>query len=521
MALTRAAENIAQGGQALEIAEMVVNLENAEIESQAGSIHDENTQATEQQEIIQILKWIGFDKDTDRNSIVEEAFETYDDLKQLVEKDIHTLSVGFSSRTENNGRINFGLRRTKRVVAFVHWVQDFERVSLAPSVAGLTKMSFLTALQVATTRDSVRKLMISQADAKSKAASPGPLVNEAMYEDWEPKFLNYLSCILGVRGVPIVYVVRDNVQPTRTGTFADFIEQTIMQAPLNGTAYLADRVTVQHALITFTTGQLSATWIKSLAKFRDGRRSMEALKNHFAGEGNTTRKIARAEQLKISLHYKNESSLKFEVFLTRCQEMYTIYEQNEETMPMEAQIRFLFSKINNAGLDPVIAALKVDIMTKPKGSVTYTMVANHLATAISALAENKTRGRSISAVTTNGPSKIHDENGKIKTGTYSDWYDLSPQEKKLVGQERSKLGVRPPRRGGGNRNSNQNGNGNARQPFQKQNKDLKAQNQKYKRQIKALKRKSDVSEDEDAEKDTEDDAGNHFGGRNSKKGKKE
>ena len=191
-----------------------------------------------------------------------------------------------------------------------------------------------------------------------------------------------------------MYVVQKNVLPTRTGTFPDFIEQTIMQAPLHGTAYLADRVTVQHALITFTTGQLSATWIKSLTKFRDGRRSMRALENHFAGEGNTSQKIARAELLKTSLHYKNEGSLKFEVFLTRCEEMYTIYEQNEERMPMEAQIRFLFSKVNNAGLEPVIAALKVEIMTKPKGSVTYTMVANHLATAISALPENKSRGGS-------------------------------------------------------------------------------------------------------------------------------
>ena len=189
-------------------------------------------------------------------------------------------------------------------------------------------------------------------------------------------------------------------------------------------------------------------------------------------------------------------------------------------MPMEAQIRFLFSKVNNAGLEPVIAALKVEIMTKPKGSVTYTMVANHLATAISVLPGNKSRGRVISAINTGGSSKIYDDNGKIKTGTYSDWHNLSPEEKKLVGQERSRLGLRPPRRGGGNPNGNRNGNGNSTnsQPFHKQNKDLKAQNQKYRRQIKALKRKSGTSDkDDDADKEPEDDTGNHFGGKASKR----
>ena len=127
---------------------------------------------------------------------------------------------------------------------------------------------------------------------------------------------------------------------------------------------------------------------------------MRALENYFAGEGNTSQKIAKAELLKTSLHYKNEGLLKFQVFLTRYEEMYTINDQNEERMPMEAHICFLFSKTNNSGLEPVIAALKVEIMTKPKGSVTYTMVANHLATSISVLPENKSRGRAISAITT-------------------------------------------------------------------------------------------------------------------------
>ena len=167
--------------------------------------------------------------------------------------------------------------------------------------------------------------------------------------------------------VPLLYVVRENALPQRVGTFSDFIEQTIMQDPLVGTAYYADSVTVQHALVSFTTGQLSETWIKSLARYRDGCRSMKALQAHFSGEGNTSRLIEQAEQLKTSIHYKNEGSLKFEVFLTRCQEMFGIYEQHEEPMSVEAQIRFLFNKINNAGLESTIASLKVNIMQKPKG----------------------------------------------------------------------------------------------------------------------------------------------------------
>jgi len=137
---------------------------------------------------------------------------------------------------------------------------------------------------------------------------------EARWKDWEPKFKNYLSYILGVTGVPLLYVICKEILPDCTATFADSIKQTIQQAPLNGTAYCADRVTVLQVLSLFTTRQLSATWIRGLARHRDGCRSMKTLQDYLAGEGNATQRIERAEQLKTSLHYKNWISLKFKVF---------------------------------------------------------------------------------------------------------------------------------------------------------------------------------------------------------------
>ena len=106
------------------------------------------------------------------------------------------------------------------------------------------------------------------------------------------------------------------------------------------------------------------------------------------------------------------------------------------------------------------------------------------------------------------------------TGTYSNWYELSQEEKKLVDQEKSCLGVRPPCRGGGDTTNNRNNGSGSRQPFSKQSKDLKSQNQKYRRLIKALKRSTRTPEDNEEEEAPENDAGNHFGGRNSKKSKK-
>ena len=44
---------------------------------------------------------------------------------------------------------------------------------------------------------------------------------------------------------------------------------------------------------------------------------MKELRNQYAVEGNATRKIPEIDQLRDSLHYSNERSMSFELFLTK------------------------------------------------------------------------------------------------------------------------------------------------------------------------------------------------------------
>jgi hypothetical protein len=103
-------------------------------------------------------------------------------------------------------------------------------------------------------------------------------------------------------------------------------------------------------LVSFTMDQPSGDWIKSILHYNNGRRSMKALCNHFAGEGNASRNKAEADRLKESLHYKNERAMTFEIFLTQCQKMYNIYEKEEEGMSKDAKIHFLFKRIQHLAL---------------------------------------------------------------------------------------------------------------------------------------------------------------------------
>lgn len=348
-------------------------------------------------------------------------------------------------------------------------------------------------------------------------ASPGPLENESKWKEWEEKFVNYLRLHIGSFGIPLSYVIRDNDEPdtedAEDGAHDDFISKTILCAPISGEYFDADKLTVFNFIVSFTTGQASGNWVKASAKYANGRRSMKALRDHFKGEGNASRSLASAENLRATLHYKNERSITFETFLTQCQKMFNIFNQENELMAEDAKIRFLFQAIQHKDLIVAVEALKAQ---RTAGSeLSYTACCNHLTTAVSELPEFQQRNRNISAAKVGAvqfKSNIYNDDGTINvTGNIKDWDKLPMSEKRIVFKERKRLGVKF---GGGNKGNNGNktkvSDVNTINQLHKQNNNLK-------RKIKAIKI-SEPKSDDQHENEAED-AGDEFGGKNSKRKK--
>ena len=75
----------------------------------------------------QCLEWIGFGIPNQRLTISTEAgFNSLNDLNDIEEKDIRDMADSFQKRTIAN-RINFGMRRTKWLIAMMHWVPPLSR----------------------------------------------------------------------------------------------------------------------------------------------------------------------------------------------------------------------------------------------------------------------------------------------------------------------------------------------------------------------------------------------------------
>ena len=471
----------------------------------------------EEFQIKQILHWAGFTGDAQKTALYSDSIQEYSDLLDMSEGDVTDLAKDYSSRASAT-KINFGLRRIKKLKAIIHWSKDHRRTSTTPDIQGMNGTVFDMQLVRASQRAQIRKQLHDASDNKAKASSPGPLKSEDKWVEWETKFENYLSTIPGVDGVPLSYVIRVLDTPAPNTTFTSFVQETVATAPLTDTYFEADRDTVHQLIVSFTAGENSENWIKKVKRYRDGRRTMQALRDHFSGEGNVTRRIAEAERIRDTLQYKNERNLTFESYLTKCEKMYNIFENHGEKMEEDAKLRFLFKNIQHSGLEADIAALKASITTNPAGTITYSTVCNHLSTAVSQLPEFIVKGRNISSVDRDETKSLccYKDDGTLILDEYlSDWQSIPIDIRKKILSERSRLGLKLGR----------GGRGNTRVSSNSDMAKLKKDNQKFKRKIMALMKinasnDDDENNDDDTDEDETQDAGDQFGGKKSKKKKK-
>ena len=415
-----------------------------------------------------VLQTIGFNP-AETDSVMQAGLSEFEDFRYLVEKDIRDMAEEFGKRTVVQGRIVFGLGRTKKLTGVMHWVQDRFRANDVPDHNDFDEPALFEALSLA----QIRKSDIDLVDTNTKAANPGKFKDERKWPEWEKSFINYLSVIPGVSGIPLSYIVRDEEFPAAGLVYATFNDRMVNRAPLTGQYYIADSRRVHNLLVGFLQGENTENWIRNIAKHQDGRRDMIALRRHYAGEGNSTRRIADAKRLQATLHYKTERALPFNKFLDSLQKMFTIFEDENEPLTERAKVDELLSKVQATTLSAAVAQLRYQLNTV---GVTFTVAANHLNAEIFQTSDYQL-ARKISAVGTGSGRGYGGTGGrgtgrggrggraggrgrggrggrggyeKTNTGYYSaaEWEKLSYEDRDKIRKERDKKGEQ----GGSKRN---------------------------------------------------------------------
>jgi hypothetical protein len=472
-----------------------------------------------------VLTYCGFDQPETRANIALDGFDSFDELMNLSEANIDELAKGFASRRVADGKISFGLKRILFLKASIHWTQDFRRVSRVATLAGIeNQASFREVIYTANFRAGIRKAR-SEDSALSKVSEPGKLKNRDKWLAWSRSLTNYLSTILGHDGVPLHYVIRKEVAPNyddENDPESSFDQLTVLCAPLDGPIFNADSCKVHQLIHGFVQGETAETWIKPKAKLKNGRIDFLELQAHYSSEGNKSLCIKEAEQLRMSLEYRNERAMSFEKFLTKMHHMFESYADYDEPIPEEAKIRLLFQKVKCSSLEIKKAALMVQHDMDFNNELTYGFFSNQLLKEVPR-AVDQASNRKASGVAHTPPSDtaptsgINDENGKIFTGYYKNFGKLSKEERQEIIAERKRT-----QSDKGNKGKHQGGarrrvaSGASQKTISKLTREISS----MKAEFKADRESRQPSRDND-DGEVQNNAGDQFGGRRSKQQKRD
>ena len=248
---------------------------------------------------------------------------------------------------------------------------------------------------------------------------------------------------------------------------------------------------------------------------------MEALRNHYSGEGNTSRRIAVAERIRDTLFYKSERAMQFCAFLDKMQKMFNIFEEENEQVTEQAKVRLILKKVEHPQLQDACSALRIRASME---DITFTECANHLSAQVSELPDQQST-RKISGAGSdrskssepkrirgggpgNGRKGIRMPDGSVWTGFYSDWAQLPKEDRQTVMETRKANKTK-----GSKKDNNKSNKYN----------DIKAKVAELQRSLAAIQSKQSGAREgcDDDDSDAPDNAGASFGGRQKKRQKKE
>jgi hypothetical protein len=367
-------------------------------------------------EMEQVMRWIGFDE-LKAKRVATQIGERICDFAEFSHSDEKMLTESLRG-LPTNIRIHVSLAQAKKIKATIDWVKDQDGANKTPSIGGLDEESFLSAIRESAKREVIREAAKENAETLAKAASPGKLTGEEVWDKWKAGLENQLSMLYGVNGVPLVYVIREKEEPEEGKSYANFTQECIEKCKLNGQEFAEDYKYVHNIIQSLIVGEDAEQWVRDHKKSKNGRTDFLTLVAHFTGEGNNTRRIGDAERLEKTLHYKDERAMGYQTFLAKTKHMFNIFEEVGEPKPESAKIRFLLDGIRSTELQPIVQAIRAG-MTLDPNVYTFTTTAIMIASQVTP----KETNRSVSALGKESGDKTSTEFLPVKK-----WRALSAEQ---------------------------------------------------------------------------------------------
>ena len=276
----------------------------------------------------------------------------------------------YSSLTALQGQIRLQPNVKKNIRAFVQWCRDKIRTGSDPSADPFPVNEATSLIR----RHNTHKLWTSKSSDKAKTSRPKQFTDKVKWIDWKDSFVNFLRTQPGRNGVPLSYIVSDNEAPT-VRTNAQFLDDYVDQAPLDGPAFAADAEEVHAYIVSFITENPAAeNKILPFAAEADGRVDFIALRDHYEGVGANAKAIVKAENDISNMFYSGEKKphMWWEEFETRLTVAFATLDKEEGRAVHSdvSKLRLLNRKVKADFLETVRTSIELELARTPM-TMTY------------------------------------------------------------------------------------------------------------------------------------------------------
>ena len=297
--------------------------------------------------------------------LVAEGIDTVDDLSEFDKDTIHQIASNLR-RPPAGARYVFGAKSQKRLIAACDIVRYYENVGRPLAAANLRWNTVIKNFEIQ---------WKALKDKKDGDEPETPKIAKGLnIMKWSESFLDILHRCIGVRMIPLAYVVRELEIPEAItdlaagqphSTIAGSIEQELIsRGSHNHPLFRDDRASVYYKLEEATRGTSYAASIKPFQRSKDGRGAFDAIINQFAGEDKWESEIKTKEELIHGIKWKGQSNYSLErhcaqhrnayVSLVACAEHIAYQLPNEHS-----RVGYLLESIQNN--DPGLQAAMANV----------------------------------------------------------------------------------------------------------------------------------------------------------------
>ena len=204
-------------------------------------------------------------------------------------------------------------------------------------------------------------------EEKHKDPEEGPTIDAKDWPKTMEAIVEYLRSYLGETGIPLAYVVREEVAvpvDDPEGGYPSVQDEMIARAPhLDGAGnrlptYLADRLRVWELVSELCRDQDCWSYIKPAQRTRDGRLAYWNLFNHYLGPNNVDNMATTAEKrLQVTSYHGEKKRWNFEKYVKTHVDQHAILssltEHGYSGIDARSKVRHLMEGIKTRELDSV------------------------------------------------------------------------------------------------------------------------------------------------------------------------